>query len=814
MSKTMHFNRLFIFITLVASILVITTDAQSQIRGIITDAETNRPIRDASVVVLSTNVGTSTSGSGIFTIQWYTFPVQLQISAIGYETRNITLFDSNIRISVDLIPKVYVSDEVMVSHERIDITNVRTRPIPITVLENSGDGINTSSVDLLRSEKGVYIQQTSLGQGSVYVRGRAGRDVLYLFNGLRINPSFVRSGQNQYFGAIDPFSTKQVSVYRGPVSVYYGSDALSGGVNVSPTILPFRNEKLVSGKILSQINVDGTGEKTLHSQVGYQNRKVTFFLSGTVRDFEYYRMSKDSRSDQWFPLDTRIDVADYQYYGFQGSARFRINAENQVELVSSTGIVPKAPRIDQMIMGYSRQSDPTIDSPTLAYASNTYPLQLATHSLRYKGIVKNSWIKSFNAIAGYHHLKDHRKETPFQVRPSFNSGNPNFTESLLRTFDKNTSNQYLFSFDASATPGNLSILRVGGDFSYDVIESRRFTSAYDPGRGNNRNGDQVNRLPRYPDGSTYMQSGIFTHLTYNFSPTIWLETGLRYSYILADLNLEGASSERGFDAYSTDFKFTTGSMGLSWSPTRHLYLTTNVSTGFRAPNIADLSELGERRSRFIQVPNPSLSPEKTINTDISLRWINDILNVELTGYVVNYYDKIESVETGQIVQVAVDGGTRNLIEMTNRNEDRMRLYGIESSLDYKIGNFDSGFVLNYTYGELILKNGETVPVDRIPPVNGYIYGGFTFDNKIKVVSRLRYALTQDRISSQELQDYRISNFGTDGFWMLQLIASWRIGNHSDLKLVADNITDKSYREHGSSLDGLGRNFTFSYSYLF
>lgn len=800
----MRFNSIAIIIFAFAFV----DNAYGQIRGIVKDAESTQPVRDASIAVVSTTVGTSSSRTGNFTLQWYSFPVQLRISAIGYVTVDITLFDSDNNLEVHLIPKVYVSDEVTVSHERIDIANIRTRPIPITVIDVDGTSVNSSSVDLLRSEKGVYVQQTTPGQGSVYVRGRAGRDVLYLYNGLRINPSFVRSGQNQYFGSIDPFSTHQISVYRGPVSVYYGSDALSGGVNVAPTILPFRYESRISGTILTQFNSGGTGEKTLNSQVGYQNRLFTVFLSGTFRDFEYYRMSKDSRSDQWFPYGTRIDAGGHRFLGYLGSMRVRINAENQLELVSSTGVVPKAPRLDQMIMGYSRQSDSTIDSPALAYSSNTYPLQLSTHSVRYKGIITNSWFKSINAIVGYHHLKDHRKEIPFQVNPSFNAGNTSYIASEVEHLDKNTSNQYLFSFDASSTPGKSSIFRVGGDFSYDIIESRRYSTT--PYGLRNR----VNRLPRYPDGSSYMQTGIFSHLTYNFKPTIWVETGLRYSYIKADLNLEGAESERGFDAYSTDFKFTTGSLGLTWSPTRHLYLTTNLSTGFRAPNIADLSELGIRRSRFIQVPNPSLSPEKTINTDISLRWINDVLNIELTGYAVNYYDKIESVETGQVIQAGDGTGVRNLIEVTNRNEDRMRLYGIESSLDYKVGRFNSGFVLNYTYGSLLLKDGGSVPVDRIPPLNGNIYSGYSFESGLKLVSRVRYALTQNRISSLELQDFRISNSGTDGFWVLQLMASWKIGDHSDLRLVADNLTDRAYREHGSSLDGLGRNFTFSYSYLF
>lgn len=780
----------------------ISVQSLAQISGRVIDASSQSIIRDASILITTTQFGATTNRNGQFQLDWTTFPIRIRVSAIGYETKEIQVFQTTSNLQIELSPTIYRTEEIFVSEDRINTTNIRSRPIPVTSISTNSSKIqmNTSAVDLLRSEKGVYVQQTTPGQGSVYIRGRAGRDVLYLYNGLRINPSFVRSGQNQYFGAIDALSMSQINVMRGPVSVYYGSDALSGGVNVLPYVAEYRDSLAVSGRITAIGNFFGTGERSTNLKANVHSPRLAVHLSGTYREFQFYRMSPDSRSDIWFPYSTRMEIANYDFKAYLASARYRIDGNNQLEVTSYTGYLPDAARIDQMIIGYARQVDPNITQPTYGYASNTSPLQLSTHSIRWKYATPYRLFNSLNVVAGYHHLKDHRKESPY-VNPA--SSQPTI---MVTDYDKSTSNMYLMSFDLTSIPSPSTIVRFGGDLSVDNVSGSRYRS----------HGTTISipLLPRYPDGSRYIQSGLFSHITYNLSSRIWIEGGLRYSYIHADLNLEGVESDRGFNAYDTQFKFTTGSLGLSWSPTPGLYLLTNFSTGFRAPNVADLSELGIRRSRFIQVPNPALSGEKTVNTDLSLRWIRNEVRAEVTGYMVQYFDKIESVQTGRTVLSGSSGNERLLLEIMNRNEDKMRLYGVESSLDVSPDKWTGGFVLNYTFGELHKRNGDVVPVDRIPPLNGYVYAGYELPGEILLTARIRYAGAQRRLSELELQDYRISNDGTDAFWVLQVMAGWQIGTHSEFRVIADNLTDRAYREHGSTLDGLGRNITLRYAYNF
>jgi len=55
----------------------------------------------------------------------------------------------------------------------------------------------------LRDVPGVHIQQTTSGQGSPFVRGLTGQQVLHLINGVRFNNSTFRPGANQYTALIE-----------------------------------------------------------------------------------------------------------------------------------------------------------------------------------------------------------------------------------------------------------------------------------------------------------------------------------------------------------------------------------------------------------------------------------------------------------------------------------------------------------------------------------------------------------------------------------------------------------------------------------
>src|SRR6185295_2077752 len=125
--------------------------------------------------------------------------------------------------------------------ETVTVTPARGQPQELFNVPQSPDVITENDIarhsanilpQALRDVPGVHIQQTTSGQGSPFVRGLTGQQVLHLINGIRFNNATFRPGANQYTALIDQDFADQVEVVRGPGSTQYGSDSLGGTINV------------------------------------------------------------------------------------------------------------------------------------------------------------------------------------------------------------------------------------------------------------------------------------------------------------------------------------------------------------------------------------------------------------------------------------------------------------------------------------------------------------------------------------------------------------------------------------------------------
>lgn len=807
------------FLPVLLIVLFCCSALHAQIGGIVKNPETLTPIADVNIGIINQTTGSSTNDEGLFFIDWSIFPVQIQISALGFETKSILVQHPDTNLVFYLQPVVMDLEEIVVVPDRTinPITNSSPIARSTVSIEELSDKSVTTAVELLRAETGVYVQQTSVGQGSLYIRGRAGRDVLYLFNGFRMNPSFVRSGQNQYFGSIDPFLINKLDVYRGPVSVYYGSDALSGGVNISPIIKKFSYEKDISGEVSSFINFDGNGEKSIHGKLAYQGPKFTLFAGGSFRDYDYYNMSEESDEALWFPYDETLANADYQFKSFQLSSNIKTSNSSNLTLVSYTGQIPDAPRLDQQTLGFSIENPEEGLRPRNGYYSNTSPLVFWGNTVEFRSVNTNPAFQNVGVKAGFFRLKDFRKQQDFDLSnpPAFsinmNDRDYSFTLNDTTNYDRSSSNQWLASVDIQSRLNHNLYLKWGGDISYDYVRSRRYSS------------DGFEQLPRYPDGSEYVLSGIFGQVDFAPSNRFTLEYGLRYSHTYANIPFEGLNSARRYSRFTDDFGQFTHALGLSYNITDDLSLLSNISTGFRAPNISDLSEIGIRRSDQFQTPNPELRPETTRNFDIGLMFDNNVYRVELYTFWLHYADKITRIETGNYVnnfgeEIPTDSVTFNwqsFTEVRNVNANSMDLLGIEFEGSYTNSDaIKTGLTFTYAWGNLLNIDGSTEPVDRIPPANGVFYVNYTPAENISIRPQARYAFAHRRISPAEVNDNRVSRDGTDGFVNLQLLVNLYPEENFAIKFIADNLMDEAYREHSSSLDGMGRNFTISITYNF
>jgi len=131
---------------------------------------------------------------------------------------------------------------------------------------------------------GVFVQKSTHGAGSPFVRGLTGNQTLILIDGIRLNNSTFRYGSNQYLNIIDPFSLDKIEILRGSGSVAYGSDALGGTVQLF-TLNPEFSEKLtVKANALSRF-ASSDMEKTIHTELKIANKNIAIKSGLSIRDF-------------------------------------------------------------------------------------------------------------------------------------------------------------------------------------------------------------------------------------------------------------------------------------------------------------------------------------------------------------------------------------------------------------------------------------------------------------------------------------------------------------------------------------------------
>jgi vitamin B12 transporter len=128
---------------------------------------------------------------------------------------------------------------IPVTHQQIVVTAsgvpelVSETPAAVTVLDS--EEIERSAArdlgDLLRRVPGLTLARSgSPGKlASLFIRGGSSKQTLVLFDGVEVNNPFF-SGYD--FGHVSTAGIARVEVVRGPYSALYGSDAVSGVINV------------------------------------------------------------------------------------------------------------------------------------------------------------------------------------------------------------------------------------------------------------------------------------------------------------------------------------------------------------------------------------------------------------------------------------------------------------------------------------------------------------------------------------------------------------------------------------------------------
>lgn len=196
-------NRIGIFI-ITLLMAVISTAAQSVVKGTVLDAADDSPIVGASVVLTGTSVGTATNLDGQFAIN-AKIGQTLRISYVGMREVSVKIDSQNLTIRMESDSKI-LNEVVAVGYgvtKKRDLAGAVSQIKP----ENINPGVIVNTAELIKGRAaGVHVRQTSMEPGgliTVRVRGASSissnNDPLYVVDGLQtsggldLNPNDIES---------------------------------------------------------------------------------------------------------------------------------------------------------------------------------------------------------------------------------------------------------------------------------------------------------------------------------------------------------------------------------------------------------------------------------------------------------------------------------------------------------------------------------------------------------------------------------------------------------------------------------------------
>jgi len=310
-----------------------------------------------------------------------------------------------------------------------------------------------------------------------------------------------------------------------------------------------------------------------------------------------------------------------------------------------------------------------------------------------------------------------------------------------------------------------------------------------------------------PDATTN-DFGVFGTFNYEWKSNV-IQAGLRYDNRKINTSAFGIPGEEGsFDAINKSYDSFNAALGYKTKWQENLTFRLNVASGFRAPNLAELTSNGvhEGTNRY-EIGNANLKTEQNIQTDVNLEYNTDHFEFFVNGFYnhINHY--IYAAPAGTVL----DGN-----EVFDYIQNNAMLFGgeigfhihphpldwlhLESSFENVTGKKENG-----DYLPLIPANNWNNTIRTEFNIKKWLTDGFATLN-------VTHTFNQDQVSGFETKsnDYTLVNLGFGGKVHMGKTAF-------DINLNGNNLFNKTYIAHLSRLktDGIpniGRTIVFGLNF--
>jgi len=776
----------------------------------ITDNTTMQALANVAIFSISPKAAVITNWDGEADLSLFKQADSIQMTHLSYNTKIFSYAElAALNFKVALIEKSFSLDELVVSASRFE-EKLQDVAQPIQVIKSKELAFvnQQSSANVLENSGNIMVQKSQLGGGSPVIRGFETNKVLIVVDGVRMNNAIYRGGHLQNVITLDNSMMEKMEIVFGPGSVVYGSDALGGVIHfyTKNPVLSETDATLVKANAFTRYS-SVVNEKTGHVDFSIAGKKFGSLTSITYSDFGDLMQGKNRSSE--YP-----DFGKREFYVERINGRDSVLVNENVNLQKQSGykqydllqkfMFKQSDKISHTLnFQYSTTSDiPRYDRLSQLSGSNPkygewyYGPQdrlFASYSLNLKN--DKGLYDDARVVLGYQNIVESRNNRKFR------NDHINHRKETVDIFTLNVD---------LAKKLNRHEIRYGIDAWTNDVNSEAIQE-------NIVSGETVPTDTRYPDGGSVMQSvaGYLTH-TFEINDQFILTDGLRLNHIRLHSEFDNTSFfPFPFNEVTQNNTALNGNLGLIYMPEKTWRFTLLGSTGFRAPNVDDLSKVFESVPGTVIVPNPNLRPEYTYNAEIGIsKRIKEEITVGGTAYYTWYRNAITTNKGTFNGQDAIMyEGVMSQVTM-NVNAAEAFIYGFNAYLNVDVtDHFTIANNVTYTFGR-IKTDTTNYPLDHISP----LFGKTSFNLK---VNKFRGEFSVLYSGAKATADYNLlgednqSNSADpiNGYmpaWMtLNLRTAYQITQNIQFQFAVENILDRNYRVFASNISAPGRNIVLT-----
>lgn len=620
--------------------------AQHTVSGIISDkTDKTKLLEGVSVYIPEFNRFDISKDGGTYILRNVGVgTVSVQFTRIGYKSliKTISTKDSATVLSVEMEPSMIELEDVTITSNSSKLPdNIPYSISDYNVAEMRRSG-NVNLMQALNYKPGIDMISLGNGINKPVVRGLSFNRLLVYSNGTRIEN---QAWDDRHDIGVSDNGVENIEVVKGPAALIYGADAMGGA-------LVFTDEKpAVAGTTKGDVNlgfytntlglnldagIKSTSEKGIFYSLRFGAQSHTSYIQGEGEEVVKNTEERDfAANSKFMSMNGKATVGMSKKWGVSKLTYSYLNQQiGIIEIEDPTQVSNEAD---------GEQRDREMEAP---YQDVTTHLISSENTIvSGKGKINLNLAYQLNDRKEFEPLPDKQKEQAIGLKSNSFTYDLKYSSDAQKKFGYTIGSQgYLMESKNNGLEGLVPDAKTNDFGAYALVR-------YD--------------LPKW-----------------NFL------AGVRFDARTMEVeSYENAAEADTLEVkpeveIDKEYSLLNGSLGAAFHPIDGLTLKANASTGFTAPNYAQLGTWGKHEGAYrFEKGNQLLNVEKNFEGDFGVIWEMKGVSVQFDAFYNNIMDYIYIRNTGQDTILVSDSLPNDTVFIYQYAQADAHILGAELSID-------------------------------------------------------------------------------------------------------------------------------------